>query len=128
LSVQVRAESRSPRLFGHAREHIERVADSAEHELVARRNRSGFQSLTETTLSVETEFGLVGIELATPMTSLARNLFRAVTPSAALAALRESELKLDGWEKSRRATASEQGRTILPFGIEVRWPEDFRPR
>jgi hypothetical protein len=39
--------------------------------------------------------------------------------------LQQADSALDVWEASWRKSGKESGKTILPFGIEVRFPRDF---
>lgn len=130
LSVQARTELREGRLSMLTTEQAERASNLAEHELLEQGRKEPRREGDFTTTALTpflTERGPVLIDLAEPVITLARKLSRANNEEVAVAALREADSALDTWEASLREAGNEVGRTILPFGVEVRSPRDFEP-
>lgn len=117
-------------LFGTSEQDIARVSDRAERELSERTRRPAAQAEASSAgaLSLETELGLIEIDTAEPVLTLARHLRLAETAEAAAMVLQETDSRLDTWERSRRAAESDEGKVVLPFGVELRLPREFERR
>ena len=76
-------------------------------------------------IPIETEFGTVYVELAEPVIEFAHRLSHAENQQTAAAALLQVESQLDDWQVSRRAATGEAGKIVLPFGVELRLPQEF---
>ena len=68
----------------------------------------------------ESDFGRIEIELSQPLMALTRALQRAENFNDASTALLEADRRLDEWQK--RATAERENRSLLPFGVAMRFP------
>jgi hypothetical protein len=79
-------------------------------------------------MSIETELGEIDVELAEPVITIARELLQAEDADHAAAVLQKADLQLDVWESSRRPTKVEDRNVVLPFGVELRLPQEFEPR
>jgi hypothetical protein len=60
--------------------------------------------------------------------TIARELLQAEDADHAAAVLQKADLQLDVWESSRRPTKIEDRKVVLPFGVELRLPQEFEPR
>ncbi len=99
---------------------LDSVLERADVELRGRtgepRNRTdGFTSFVA---SIETDVGVVEVEILEPLLILGRRLQHAADVDAAASALREADEALDLWEEPRRAGRERHDATWLPFGVE----------
>jgi len=130
FSVQARTERREQRLRESSRINAARLANLADDELRRRTSKSGIRAdgRTATVMSIETELGEIDVELAEPVITIARELLQAEDAGYAAAVLQKADLQLDVWESSRRPTKIEDRKVVLPFGVELRLPQEFEPR
>lgn len=77
---------------------------------------------------MRTEFGTVEVVIAEPVIDLARDLQRHVSADEAVTSLRRADSLLDKWETSRKEESRDRKNVLLPFGIEVRFPQDYGAR
>lgn len=81
-------------------------------------------TLSARTLSFDTQYGPVAVEIAEALIGLARKI-QGSNELDLMAALAETDLKLDAWEKGRRQAANERpDLVVLPYGVEIRLPVD----
>jgi len=130
LSVQARMETRSRLFTDVTRESLGASSQRAERELAERTRRptKPADSRIFSIASIDTEFGPIDVEMAEPLIVFARRLGRAESPDDAATALREADVQLDDWQRSREGIHRERDRIVLPFGVEVRLPSEFGPR
>jgi len=107
-----------------ASETVEDTSMRAQTELKQRMHISDGQQQTPTagTISLDTQYGTIVVEVAEPLIRLARKIQRSNDVDLA-AAMADADLGLDKWENARRAAANERpDSVVLPYGVAIRLP------
>lgn len=129
MSVQARTEAREGGVSESTRAAVRSSSERAEAELHERgRFTPQSDGRTVVVISVVTELGTIEVKIADQVISLARRLSLSQEPGSAVEALQEADSQLDDWEASRVAATRDRDTVVLPFGVEVRLPEEFEPR
>jgi hypothetical protein len=136
LSVQRRVETDHRIVPALGSVQSEALWHAADREITAdqvldehsKNETPGLHELAGRTVTFETALGAIGVEIAPPILSLARKLWRSQDRDAAADILEHTEAQLDEWLHTRRATAHERKAISLPFGVEVQLPDDFEHR
>lgn len=120
LSVQSRTAYRDQSLTDAMRDQMNRAFDRADKELLSRAEQGR--------IGLETEFGLIKVELSEPLITLTTKLRIAENPDFASTVLQEADTQLDRWQNERQSADDISGITVLPFGMSVHLPDGFEPR
>ena len=130
LAVQGRSRAKGRTLIASTEDAVAAASDRADGELFERTRRSGrhAQAVNMEPLSLETELGLIEVDIAEPVFKLARYLANAESDAAAVAVLKDVDSRLDAWQSLRRERGGEDGTVALPFGVELRLPREFERR
>jgi hypothetical protein len=119
-----------PEAGSFAREESRRLREDADLELKQRTERrtDPIDEEQSAVVSIDTDLGPVEIEVSAPLTRFARRLQTADTDSDAIAALRDVNVQLDRWQRSRLPRTDEHPVAVLPIGVQVRLPRGFERR
>lgn len=131
LAVQRRVETAPEGLSAFARQQSKTLWEAADRELeepLPEHPKNATPDPDEShgrTVTIETVVGPVNVEIAAPVVTLARKLWRSEDRDAAADVLEHTDAQLDEWEHARRTAPRKRNSVILPFGVEVRLPDDF---
>jgi hypothetical protein len=110
-------------LFDQPSDRILKLADA---ELT--RHWPGEDQKLPMSLPIQTDFGMIKVEVAAATLLLARNLQHASNVGVAAKAVQEADRDLDAWESRPRASDTDELQAaILPFGVEVTVPSEVGP-
>ena len=104
-----------------------RVSEAAEKELIER--SAPFANQTESPrVLVETPYGSIEIDISNAVVDLARSLGLAESPEDVTGILKETDKRLDDWERSHRTPETDERNVALRSGVEFHFPAEFRRR